>query len=59
MRSILPPATDLDVACQNLRAMVRLIPKYEDQKIAAEREWARFASQHTNHIHASKGTQVK
>ena len=55
---ILPLAKDLDVACQNLRAMVRIVPEYEAQTKIAEREWARFAT-HSNHIHASKGTQTK
>lgn len=43
MARILPPAKNLDVACQNLRAMVRLCPDYEPLRVKADKEWERLS----------------
>ena len=59
MARILPPAKDLDVACQNLRAMVRLCPDYESPKIKADREWSRLATRrHSHSAHSSSSSII-
>ena len=55
MARILPPAKNLDVACQNLRAMVALCPDYESPKIKADREWDRLSHRHS---HSSSSSSI-
>lgn len=55
-KQLLPDAESLDMACQNLRAFVRLSPEYESPKRRAERAWKRFAETGTLR-HADSATK--
>ena len=49
-RSILPRADTLDMACNNLRALVRLVPTLEDRERAAALQWEAMKNKKVKHV---------
>lgn len=49
-RPILPKADTIEMACNNLRALVRLVPSMEDRERAASAQWEALRHKKIKHV---------
>lgn len=49
-RQILPKADTIEMACNNLRALVRLVPTLEDRERAAALQWEAMKNKKVKHV---------